>query len=339
MAYSIEVISIGKDNYSDIQTAIEILNSVQDEFVYSVPPNRLKDNGSSYDLEEYHSKEIFSWLEKYREKARGDRRYLIGVIQGSLRSDKWTNLFGSSRAVKGLATFTVIDQSKFTQSRIAFFCYYLLRYSLGFVGPKIKSHEDAENCFFHFKREKVKITESLTAGKLCDKCTKQFEDYFNPEIVKGFKNVASTISEIEKDESKYLKELKKNKGQTKSKYFDFSDKWWLASLIVGLVAFLISIILIGKWKIALALGIIASVLTIFRNPKTRFMRAFWAVLSLLISVNYFSINLILNYLHKSDNSDLDVQLSIKEPSVILSILLILLLIILAILDYHERKKE
>lgn len=338
MPYQIEIICLGKDNYEDIEVAINVLNTIQGEFRYSIPPLRLRNDGFSYDLEEYHSSEVFDWQERYRETAKGNRQYLIGVINAKLRSKRWTNLFGSSRATRGLAVFTLIDQSRFTDSRISFICYYLLRYTLGFIGPEIKSHEEFKNCFFHFKREKDKIKDSLTAGKLCDVCTKKFQKYFNVEIVEGMNKLANAVKDIEDDEKTYLKNLPKVDRGKGGRLPHWLQDWWFVSICVGFFGFLVSSFLIENWKWGLLIGFFAGVITFLKNPKTRFMRAFWAVLSLLISINYFSINLILDYVHRGEQDNLKAKLTISEPSVIISILLVILLIVLAVLDYMERKK-
>ena len=92
MPYVIEILSIGGEFYTDIGSAAQQLNAAQSEFQFNMPPARLKSYGLSFSQEEYHTDDIFALLEKYRREAKGNRPFLIAVVDASLRSKSLSRL-------------------------------------------------------------------------------------------------------------------------------------------------------------------------------------------------------------------------------------------------------
>jgi hypothetical protein len=193
MPYITEVLSIGGNFYDDITSAIRPLNASQAEFQFAIPPNRLLEEGFTLVRRSYLSAEIYDFLREYRNKAKGHRPFLIGVMNSALRSEKYWNLFGSHEAEEGLAVFTLHNHERFVESRRAFISYYLIRYSLSFVAPKLKSHKDTKACFYDFKENKNDLKESLATGELCDDCRKLLQDHFTPEIHKAFQSMVTVM--------------------------------------------------------------------------------------------------------------------------------------------------
>lgn len=112
--------------------------------------------------------------------------------------------------------------------------------------------------------------------------------------------------------------------------------WIYTSIAVFLISFLVSLLLINNWKISLILGIIAGVITQINNPIRRYMKAFWVLLSFLISLNSFTLQLASNF--KTSILKGHGKYEIGKTSIILTVLLALLCILLLILDYLERNK-
>src|SRR6266496_707153 len=170
MPFPIEILSLGEDNYASLEVVAKSLNNVQAEFQFNVPPLRLRDLGLPFRREEFHTRDVFEFLLDYRKQAKGHRPFLIAVVNGALRSDSLSNIFGSHRAKTGLAVFTLCDQARYTNSRPAFLCYYFIRYALSFLAPSLKSHPDTRTCFFDKKLNKRDLLKSLETGSLCDPC-------------------------------------------------------------------------------------------------------------------------------------------------------------------------
>lgn len=112
--------------------------------------------------------------------------------------------------------------------------------------------------------------------------------------------------------------------------------WVYISITIFIIGFLLSWLLLENWKIALLLGVISGLITLAFNPVRRYMKAFWSILSLLITLNTFSLNFVFQFI--SDNSFADFDARMGTHSVILSISLVLLCIILLILDFLERNE-
>jgi hypothetical protein len=112
--------------------------------------------------------------------------------------------------------------------------------------------------------------------------------------------------------------------------------WIFTSLIISVIGFLVSWVLVGNWKTSLVLGIISGVIMLSHNPVTRYMRAFWSVLSLLIGINSFSLKFASDFYNSFSSGN--IQSEIGNSSITLSIILALLCIILIILDFFERNK-
>lgn len=114
------------------------------------------------------------------------------------------------------------------------------------------------------------------------------------------------------------------------------NNWIYTSLIVLSIGFLISWILIGNWKIGFIIGVISGLITLVYNPTTRYMRAFWSVLSLLITMNSFSLNFVIDFFNKYFQGN--VKTTIGNSSISLSIMLVILCIVLLVLDFFQRNK-
>ena len=153
MAYEIEILAIKEDLYKSIEAACDSLNRVQEnkEFIFRLPPERLRDSAFIEKREKYDSDKIFQWLKQYRQNAGGNRPFIILVVDGFLSSSRLSNLFGTVSAVDGLAVFTINDFDQFVHDIVRFCRYYFVRYAVSFLEPTIKSHNDPtrKECIFH----------------------------------------------------------------------------------------------------------------------------------------------------------------------------------------------
>jgi hypothetical protein len=110
--------------------------------------------------------------------------------------------------------------------------------------------------------------------------------------------------------------------------------WIYISLIAAIIGFVALWLLIGNWKVALLLGVLSGVITLFYNPVRRYMKAFWSVLSILVTTNMFSLKLVLHFFSSESNGSIESQ--IGTSSIVYSIALVLLCALLLVLDYFER---
>jgi nucleoside phosphorylase len=196
MNFPIEVLSVGADLYAAITPPIEQLNAAQDEFRFYIPRSTLRDYGLPFVQNEYHSDDVFELLERYREQAKGHHPHLIAVINGRLRSSSLINIFGSHRAASGLAVFTLWDSARYAPTTTSFITYYLVRYTLSFLTPKLKSHEERRGCFFDKKLQKQDIRQSLATGGICDPCMKDLSGHMTPEMHRALSELRKVLQAI-----------------------------------------------------------------------------------------------------------------------------------------------
>src|SRR5579871_1412568 len=170
--------AIGEDIYPLLERAAAALNGVQNEFEFRLSTPVLRPEGIGFRRSAYSTAEIWKFLRQQRERLGGYRPYIIAFVTAPLRSDNFNNLFGSHEAEKGLAVVTTCNAAQYVREITRYCCYYLVRYTLSFVNPQIKAHEDerTKDCYFHFKRHKPEIQHSMNAGRICDACRARLDN-------------------------------------------------------------------------------------------------------------------------------------------------------------------
>jgi len=106
-------------------------------------------------------------------------------------------------------------------------------------------------------------------------------------------------------------------------------KYLKSSIIISSIAGLISYFVTENYIVALAVMIIALILSWIYNPKKRYWRAFWYIATILGLTNNWSFE----FFKKMTDSEFHIKYS--ENSIV-SIFLGILLIMLPILDFLER---
>jgi predicted acylesterase/phospholipase RssA len=196
MPYNIEVLSVKAELYSSIKTACDSLNRVQSEFVFSLPPDRLKNHFFLNQRNQYLSVDVFKWIREYRQAAGGNRVYTILVLDNSLSSAKLSNLFGINLPSEGISAFTVNDFDQFVNDIVRYCRYYLVRYAIGFLQPELRNHDDPKRktCIFHRKMHKVEIRDSLNSGAICEVCYDKIRPKLNIEISEAISSMLLIVS-------------------------------------------------------------------------------------------------------------------------------------------------
>ncbi|MEM6719262.1 MAG: LPO_1073/Vpar_1526 family protein [Bacteroidota bacterium] len=113
--------------------------------------------------------------------------------------------------------------------------------------------------------------------------------------------------------------------------------WIYISLLSTVIAFFVLWLLIGNVKASLLLSILTGAITLFYNPVTRYMRAFWSVLSILVTTNTFSLKIALYFFNQESIGN--IETNIGTSSVVLTIVLLLLCALLLVLDHFERNDK
>jgi predicted acylesterase/phospholipase RssA len=192
--FAIEILTVSADLEKPIALAIHSLNGIQKEFHFGFPSPELVKEAELMHRTTYQTEDIFAWMRKYRAKAKGQRPYLILVVDGPLSSPRMNNLFGSHEATEGLATFTTDNSSHFVHDVVRYIRYYFVRYSLSFLAPDIKTHAEARACFFDKKIAKNDIKLSVDTGGLCDPCRSLLTDIWSPSIKRAIEDMGRLIA-------------------------------------------------------------------------------------------------------------------------------------------------
>ncbi len=204
--YNIEILSTNPELYKLITKAFTPLNKIQEDFKFHIPSESLRNSLRIHDREDYLSNDGYSWLDDYKVRAKGNRPFIILIVEGSLRSRKLANLFGTTRAKQGYAIFTVRDINQFVNDKIRYIRYYLVRYAVGFIKPELKSHNEAarKECIFHKKIRKIEILDSLNSGKICGECM----DVLRPEITAEIKDSIEKLLKVVSNQHPFALVLK-----------------------------------------------------------------------------------------------------------------------------------
>lgn len=177
-AYPIEILNFGEPTFKIHHSVIDELNSLQEDFQYVLPPERYRLWATPFEREEYETDYIWDRLREYRRTCKGFHPFIIAIVHRYLSSKKLGNLFGSHRAQEeGLAVVTTHDwEEHFAPPSLAvYFIYYFIRYTMSFLCPDIKVHDETRDCFFDKKISKDDIKLSMESGKICDSCRNTFE--------------------------------------------------------------------------------------------------------------------------------------------------------------------
>jgi hypothetical protein len=178
MPYDIELMAIGEDIYPLLDRAAAALNGVQNQFEFHLSSSDVRREGIGFQRSSYTTAEIFDFLREQRKRLGGRRPYIIAFVTKPLRSARYTNLFGSHEGQEGLAVVTASGAAQYVKEITRYYCYYLVRYTLSFINPHIRAHEDdpSKACYFHFKRHKPDIRESMDSGHICDPCRRRLDN-------------------------------------------------------------------------------------------------------------------------------------------------------------------
>lgn len=209
MPFHIEIISIGGDFDRIASETATLLNGVQQEFRFELAPDRVRTYAAGEIRPYYKTAEVFDLLKKYRTDAKGQRPFVIGIINGRLESSgkpHLVNLFASHDAREGVgeAVITLYDHELFAESEKLYLCYYFIRYALSFVCPKLKNHEDTRSCFFDRKLDKRDLRLSMDSGGLCPACRAELWNAFNDEINVAIQRMIGLMKALRADSEESL---------------------------------------------------------------------------------------------------------------------------------------
>lgn len=181
----IEVISVNENfQFSkELNEAIDLANSLQAEFVYQLLPTADSSHFSLLSFNLGKSEEIMDNMETIRDRIKGYHPFILLIIDTELDGKDFRNIFGSNRPEKGIGVLTtynvpeiIIPQDKM----VSYFLYYFARYSLSYIIPSHKNHNDSKKCVYDRKIIKKDILQSMRARAFCDDCRRSLLSLNSP---------------------------------------------------------------------------------------------------------------------------------------------------------------
>jgi predicted nucleotide-binding protein len=171
----IEIIEVGNIPNEWVSPALSLANSLQNEFIYLRLPETDAQHLQMYAFDRIKAPEFMDSMEQIRNNLRGYHPHLLAFIDAKLDGEDYSNIFGSSRAEKGIGVLTIANVPDIiipVGRMTAYFLYYLARYTLRYIVPSHENHEDSRGCLYDRKVNKLDILNSMRARSFCDKCRK-----------------------------------------------------------------------------------------------------------------------------------------------------------------------
>ena len=113
--------------------------------------------------------------------------------------------------------------------------------------------------------------------------------------------------------------------------FEMKKNWIMTSLVFGIIGAIICCFLTRNLALSIASGCFLFIIVLWLNPERRFMKVFYLVLSLIVSLNRFFFEIM------GEISGIFFKVGSNAATDIVTVSLIILAGICLILDYLERK--
>lgn len=169
----VEVIDVSQSIGKIVHQTMQLANSLQEEFWFTAFSPEEEHQFYPYAFRNIKSTDFLDVMRKVRQEMRGYHPYMIAIVDAYVEGTTYSNLFGSHRAKAGIAFFTthgVFEHIVPTTRIHCYILYYLARYSLSFVAPDRKNHDDTRECAFDRKISKNDLLLSMKGRPFCDEC-------------------------------------------------------------------------------------------------------------------------------------------------------------------------
>jgi predicted nucleotide-binding protein len=169
----IEVCLLGKVKETEVNIAISIANSIQDQFVFERLDPISERRFQTLNFRTINTKQFFGQAKTIKDSLHGFHPSLILFVDSSLESEGWRNLFSARDNENRIAISTIKGVQKIIipqTKMVSYFLYYLGRNSLNFIVPDHYNHDETRECVFDFMKNKKHILLSMKSGALCDEC-------------------------------------------------------------------------------------------------------------------------------------------------------------------------
>lgn len=176
----IEIARISANYDYETHEAIRLANAVQGHFSFTELSPEKNISFAPLSFRQAKVSDVMNQIEKARDALRGYHPHLVIITDTNLYGDRFGNLFGSTRANRGVALVTTSDVEEYIIPKgkmISYFLYYLARSTLKFIAPNHKNHDDTRECLFDMMLNKLDIKLSMKENAVCDECRQKLLEY------------------------------------------------------------------------------------------------------------------------------------------------------------------
>ncbi|HEV7738151.1 MAG TPA: nucleotide-binding protein [Chlamydiales bacterium] len=169
----VEIIEVGNIPTEWVDQALSLAHSVQNEFSYLRLAEADAQHFQIYVSDHVKAPEFMDSMEEVRSNLRGFHPYLLAFIDAELDGEDYSNIFGSNRGEKGIGVLTIANVPSIIiapDRMSSYLLYYLARYTLSYIVPKHKNHDETRGCVYDRKINKLDLLESMKARSICKDC-------------------------------------------------------------------------------------------------------------------------------------------------------------------------
>lgn len=173
----IEISNLTDKFKNEVRQAISLANSLQNEFDFQELD--ASDELKFLDFHEANVSKILDRISSFKDGNRGFHPFIIAIIDSYLEGSTYSNLFGHDRPESGISVITThnVPEIVLPKNRmVSYFIYYFAKFTLSYICPFHKNHDDTRGCVYDRKVNKKDLMKSMKKKALCDECRNSLID-------------------------------------------------------------------------------------------------------------------------------------------------------------------
>jgi hypothetical protein len=180
--FPVDIVNFNDKYEYDLDTAINIANAIQDDFVFTKTDRNIIQKFKLIHLEENNGDDFLKEAFEIKANLAGYYPYILFISQNPLEAKGWSNLFAHNHSENGVSIITTdnVPDVILPKDKIqAYFVYYFARTLIKFllIGKYNHSTPSKKGCVFDFMEQKKDILKSMRANAICDDCRKEIRKY------------------------------------------------------------------------------------------------------------------------------------------------------------------
>jgi len=180
--FPIDIVSFDNRYENEIIKAIDISNSIQNDFIFQFTNQDFTQKFKLVNLEDIDGNEFIEDVSEIKDSLAGYFPHLVFISGNPLSAGGWTNLFANTNSEKGISIITSnnVEKNIIPEGKMdAYFVYYFTRVLIKLLFSGIYNHEipSKNGCVFDFMEDKTDILKSMRKNAICDICRKEIRKH------------------------------------------------------------------------------------------------------------------------------------------------------------------